>query len=758
MNTVETKCHVLVTTHGPEDFRPLLNVGYSLAKANQGQLTIVTVRQTDEVPEWLDIPSVFTDIPLEIKVLQNKATAKAIIRYARHVSPDLLVMGWTSLSPRRGYFLGSTLDPVLFQTPCDVMVVRADSDWPDADLLDQQTWEVLVPTSGGPNTPLAMDLALSSSVESEVTALYITRESTDRARPAARQEWLEEFTKPWIDNPRFKTKIIQADNILQGICTEAREYDVTMVGASNESVFSQILFGTFPQQVAKQNKGTTIIVKKFDGRFGSVLRRVWWQVNNLVPSLSLEERTEVYKQIRRAARPKIDFFIMIALATGIAALGLLVDSPAVIIGAMLVAPLMAAIVGMGLGMIQADAKLLRLSASATLRGVLLAIGMGLLAGLLLPTDGPTAEILSRTSPSLFDLAVALVSGLAGAYALSRKDMSSSLPGVAIAAALVPPLATVGIGVAWLRLDIAQGALVLFLANLVAISAASALIFFLVGFRPHFSKRERRNVFSGGVLSSAILLIVMAWILWTLSIDSFRQVALERTIDDVLKKQVAQLELDPPPTLDGWDFIKTEEDGGDILMLEVRVRATRNPSHNRVVLLQDSVANELRQAHVLDLDQPLALVLIIIPTTALDPRVPPTWTPTPTFSPTSTPGPTPTPTNTPTSTATPTRTPTASPTPTDTPTPTNTPTATSTPTPTSTPTSTPALGVVANTRGQGVKLRWTPGGPVADAFPEGTQVTVLYGRTTDDDGVEWVEVMDAQGRKGWIALDYLVILP
>jgi len=69
-----------------------------------------------------------------------------------------------------------------------------------------------------------------------------------------------------------------------------------------------------------------------------------------------------------------------------------------------------------------------------------------------------------------------------------------------------------------------------------------------------------------------------------------------------------------------------------------------------------------------------------------------------------------------------------------------------------------LGIVANTRGRGVKLRWTPNGLVAGALPERTQVTVLYGRITDDAGVEWIEVRDAQGRKGWLAADYLEILP
>lgn len=753
-NPAKADYHALVAIHGPDDFWPLLNIGYSLTKANQGSLTIVTVRQTDQAPEWLNVPPSFTDVPIETRVLQDDSPAKTILKCARQISPDLLIVGWQGEPARRGYFLGKTLDPVLQQAPCNLMVVKASSNWPDRNFLDRETVKILVPASGGPNAPLALDLALNTSRQSEVTALYITREIEDVARAAEREEWLVEFTRPWSDNPRFKTKIIRANSVLQGIITEAEGYDITMLGASNESIFSQLMFGALPQQIAAQNEGTTIIVRQFDGSFGSMLRRAWWRTAHFLPTLSLDERTEVYKQVRRAARPKIDFFMMIGLAAGIAALGLLLNSPAVIIGAMLVAPLMAAIMGLGLGMIQADTKLLHLAASATLRGMLLAIGMGLLAGLLLPDLNPTAEILSRTRPTLFDLGVALVSGLAGAYALCRKDVSASLPGVAIAAALVPPLATVGIGLSWLNREIAQGALVLFLTNLVSISAASGLVFFLLGFRPRLARQGRLNVFGGGILSSTILLIVMAWVLWTLSIDSFQRAALQRQIDRVLTKQVGQME--PPADLDSWKIVKT---GGndDTLALEVQVRTTRNPGFQSVVFLQDRVANDLRDAGVLRLDQPLALTLVVIPTTALDPRVPPTPTVTATFTSTPTPGPTPTPTSTLTPTPPPTFTATSSPTHTPSPTATATviPLDTATLSPTFTPT--PALAVVANTAGRGVNLRWTPAGPVAGAFPEGTQVTVLYRRTFAG-GIEWVEVTDAEGRKGWVAAEYLVVLP
>ncbi len=755
-NASENEPHILVACSGPDDFRPLLHVGYTLARTSQSKLTIITVTSTQERPEWFDIPARLTGPEIETKVVQHDSAPKAILSYARHLSPSLLLVSWRGQPARRGYMLGSTLDPILQQAPCNLLVVKATPDWPEATFLENEI-KVLVPTAGGPNTPLAMDLALNLSEQSRVTALYITHESEDKARPLERARWLAGFTQRWADNPRFDTKIIQSNSVLQGILTEAENYDLTMIGASQVNIFNQLLFGAFPQEFAAQNEGATIIVKQFDGGFDSLLRRLWWRVTHVLPTLTSEERVDVYKQVRRGARPKIDFFMMIGLAAGIAALGLLLSSPAVIIGAMLVAPLMSAIMGLGLGMIQADAKLLQLAGSATLRGMLLAIAMGLLAGLVLPDSEPTPEILSRTAPSLYDLGVALVSGLAGAYALCRKDVSSSLPGVAIAAALVPPLATVGIGVAWLDIKVAGGALVLFLTNLVAISAASGAIFFVLGFRPRLPQQKSLvNLFSGGVISSAILLILMTWVLWTLSIGSFQQAALAQTIEQVLSREVGL--LDPPATLDSWEIVENGEEE-DALDLEVRVRSTGDPSHQSVVDLQDRVANGLRAAGALGMEQPIGLVLIVIPTTALDPRIPPTPTPTPTFTATPTPGPTPTPTRTPSATSTPSATPSPIPSqPLLGPTSTATPPSPATPSPTPSPTftATPASAVVANTGGRGVNLRWTPGGPLAGALPEGSQVRILSDRA-EADGLEWVRVVDGAGRTGWVAADYVVII-
>jgi uncharacterized hydrophobic protein (TIGR00271 family) len=303
---------------------------------------------------------------------------------------------------------------------------------------------------------------------------------------------------------------------------------------------------------------------------------------------------------------------MIGLAAAIAALGLMMDSPAVIIGAMVIAPLMSAIFGISMGVVQGDAQLLWQAAGTTVRGAGLAIAIGALIGLIVPLDVPTNEILARTRPTLLDLVVAIVSGMAGSYAQCRRDVLGALAGVAIAVALVPPLATVGIGLTLLSGTIAVGALLLFLTNLSAISAASSLVFMLFGFRPDPGKSVR--VFGRGVLGVLVLLIAVSIPLSLLTAASVRSNSLNRALQEALTAETSEM---PGILLEGWHILSQD---AEVLRLEVQVRASRPVSRQDVADLQERVA--------LHLQRPVALVLSVIPITQLDPFVPPAPTPTP----------------------------------------------------------------------------------------------------------------------------------
>lgn len=196
--------------------------------------------------------------------------------------------------------------------------------------------------------------------------------------------------------------------------------------------------------------------------------------------LSNRERKELITQLRDMAHPNQSFFALMTLATLIAAYGLLANSTAVVIGAMLVAPLMGPIFGITLALIIGDRRLLFDSILAEFAGVVLAILIGVLIGSLpfIPEFG--SEILSRTQPTLFDVIIALASGLAGAYVLVNPELNSGIAGVAIATALVPPLAVCGLEIAAGSMPAAGSALLLFVTNFFAILLSAAVVFMIAG--------------------------------------------------------------------------------------------------------------------------------------------------------------------------------------------------------------------------------------------------------------------------------------
>jgi uncharacterized hydrophobic protein (TIGR00271 family) len=191
---------------------------------------------------------------------------------------------------------------------------------------------------------------------------------------------------------------------------------------------------------------------------------------------------ELCARVWELSTPHAPFFLLVTLSTTIAAYGLLSNSTAVVIGAMLVAPLMGPIFGIALGLAAGDTHLLGRAAGAELKGMLLSIALALCIGLVPNHPEFGSEILARTRPTVYDIIVAVASGLAGAFALADKRVSPALPGVAIATAIVPPLATVGLCLSVGRFDQAGGAFLLFLANLLAIEATAAAYFTFIGVR------------------------------------------------------------------------------------------------------------------------------------------------------------------------------------------------------------------------------------------------------------------------------------
>ena len=228
-----------------------------------------------------------------------------------------------------------------------------------------------------------------------------------------------------------------------------------------------------------------------------------------------------------AAVPNIDFFVLIVLSSTIATLGLLQNSAAVIIGAMLVAPLMSPILAIAMGMVLGEFRVLRTAFEATLKGVLLAIFVAMIMTFISPIEADTLEIVVRTTPNVLDLVIALASGAAAGYAISRQELSAALPGVAIAAALVPPLGVVGYGIATSQLQIASGALLLFTTNLIAIVFAASLIFLALGFHP---THAGVGGLVRGLQITSLFLVIILLVLGTTTFVTTRNLSRQQQIE------------------------------------------------------------------------------------------------------------------------------------------------------------------------------------------------------------------------------------
>ncbi|QNG20234.1 TIGR00341 family protein [Rhodococcus triatomae] len=196
----------------------------------------------------------------------------------------------------------------------------------------------------------------------------------------------------------------------------------------------------------------------------------------------LDERLDLSVGDRDAKRSA--FWVMLTLSAVIAVAGVVGDSTATVIGAMIVAPLSTPILGVGLGITTGRGHLIRHSLFYVVAGIVLVVVLGVVFAQLLPN--PTnvlsnSQVLGRTSPTLMDLAAALATGLVGAIAIARKDVGDVLPGVAIAISLVPPLAVVGVCLGSGAPSLAAGAFVLFASNVVAMVITATAVFVAAGY-------------------------------------------------------------------------------------------------------------------------------------------------------------------------------------------------------------------------------------------------------------------------------------
>lgn len=551
-------------------------------------------RERSVLFQWAVADGEAASVPIAPVTRVSENVAEGILQTARQERCQLIVLGWeaeeveTLVDTRT-----RVVEQVVRNAPCDVMVVEGQGEGPFR--------RILVPTAGGPNAPVAAHVALTLAAdqEGEVTALYVCREGATLAEIALARERIARTLAGLPHQDRARPKVLCTDEgVLDAILTEAtRSHDVILVGASEDTPLETHLFGNLPEELARRYDGLVVVVRRYPGLVAQAISRTWNRVYQLFPTLSGADQVEVYRALRLGARPNINYFVLIALSSVIATLGLVQNSAAVIIGAMLVAPLMIPILALSLGVVLGEVGILQSAGESALKGVAAAIGIAAFLDLLVPHRVPGSEILARAQPSMLDLVIALASGAAGAYAVARKEVAAALPGVAIAAALMPPLCTVGIALAAGWGAVAGGAMLLFLINLAAINLAGSVVFLLLGFRPRLGERHRRLWFRRGLTVSVLLFLLIGAILGGLLTQSAHRARQEALIRQTLS---AELATRGEARLTGL----TWETDGQGVQVEARIRCAQEAAD------VDSAA--IAQALSQRLGRPVTLYLIVEP--------------------------------------------------------------------------------------------------------------------------------------------------
>ncbi len=407
---------ILVAVGNHQDLDALLYTAHRIAEDQvESEIRVLTITRSGNPPSWFSVPEAYQDTSVTLVTRAGKNPGSLILNEAKAYNPAILILGLSGPLHYGRYLLGRTLDPVIQGATCDVLVQRGE--------LDPDCRRVLIPAAGGPNAPRALTLARRLVPEAEITALYVADERLGKAEVREGQARLELMLEQLDaeDREAVETRVVQAASPIEGILGEAqRGCGLVILGAGNEGPIDRFLFGDIPQVILSECSTPVIVVRRRLTTIDSFWRKLWKQVFGLVPTLTVEEQAEIQRTTRTGSKPTADFLIMLTLAAALAALGLLMDSPAIIIGAMIVAPLMTAILGMGLSIVLGDARFFWMATATTVRGIVLAILTGFLVGQLVPISEPTGEILLRAQPSLLDLAVALTAGVAAAYAISRK--------------------------------------------------------------------------------------------------------------------------------------------------------------------------------------------------------------------------------------------------------------------------------------------------------------------------------------------------
>lgn len=574
---------VLVPIANPETAADLLHLAVAMAHPDGGKVIALIVSLGDAerdstTAEGLgEIVEKIREEGHEIgmEVVTAPTVARGILDSAREFGADLTILG--AEQPKRGEVkLGKIVESVMTTATCDVLIYRQGQH------SDFKRVVVPIDRSFRSQVSARLGLCLSRTYDATIEAMHVQGSYHSQFEGLAR---IEEAISKLPEHRRIKRTVVEANSTVEGLLARTGDEDLIIVGFDQRSDFERTVFGDISRGILNRAPGPVILVSRARVR-DDVVNRSWRRFVNWVrPTLTAVEQDDIIRQAQLNASLNIDYVTLILISAAIATLGLLLNSAAVIIGAMLVAPLMSPLISLSSGL---TIGRVRMAARATVTltiGVVMALVVAIVLGALLPIDLPTQEMLGRGRPTLIDAAVALASGMIGAYATARKDIPAALAGVAIAAALMPPICTVGLGVALGDNSLAFGALILFLTNIICIIGAGMVVFVYLGMN-----LRRYDDVPGWVQIAALLLFTL------ISLPVFVEVI--SLTQDAVSESNARAEIQR--ALSPAELVDIEFRDGDLRRVIATVRSTQPLDPEQVIALEDRLYDVLGEHVQIDL--------------------------------------------------------------------------------------------------------------------------------------------------------------
>ncbi|MFN4066184.1 MAG: DUF389 domain-containing protein [Thermosynechococcus sp.] len=293
-----------------------------------------------------------------------------------------------------------------------------------------------------------------------------------------------------------------------------------------------------------------------------------------------ESLNQLIQMLYAESHLNVPYVVLIVTSCAIATFGLLSNSAAVIIGAMVIAPLMLPIRGLALAALVGEFKMFWQAALALIVGSLMAIGMSWTIGVMVGLEVYGSEIMARSQPNLLDLGIAVAAGAVSAYAVAEPRVSNTLAGTAIAVALMPPVCTIGLGMAQLNARLSIGATLLYLTNLLGITLACMVVFVIVGYIPLHQGRRPLTI---ATVLTGLLVIPLA--------ISFTRLIEQARLQNQVRKALTRGTL----TFQRLDLLGMETDWvRNPPVVRVNVRAREPVTSKQVALMEEFIQQRMQR--------------------------------------------------------------------------------------------------------------------------------------------------------------------